>query len=346
MEFIKEYTIAEQKKWNALVRSLNNYEVFYLAEYNYAFMKESPKNGVPVLLLYENQEDYAINVVYKRDIALDENFRGKIPLNKFYDVITPYGYGGFTGRVSDYNKLNHYYMQYCKKNHFICEFVRFGLFGEYYKHYCGDVQSCSHNVIRHLEISLDEIWMDFKQKVRKNVKKAIRNDLKILIDENGKHINEFLRIYYSTMKRSNAHSEFYFSKDFFENLNQMQDNTIYFYALYRDKIISAELVIYGGENAYSFLGGTDSEFFDFRPNDLLKFEIIKWAKEKGLKNFILGGGYGEDDGIFQYKSCLAPHGIVDFYIGKKIYDENSYEKLISIRKNSIKNEKFFPSYRG
>ena len=96
-------------------------------------------------------------------------------------------------------------------------------------------------------------------------------------------------------------------------------------------------MIYGGENAYSFLGGTDSEFFDFRPNDLLKFEIIKWAKEKGLKNFILGGGYGEDDGIFQYKSCLAPHGIVDFYIGKKIYDENSYEKLISIRKNSIKN---------
>lgn len=37
-----------------------------------------------------------------------------------------------------------------------------------------------------------------------------------------------------------------------------------------------------------------------RANDFLKFEVIKWAKEKGFKNYVLGGGYGTDDGIFQY----------------------------------------------
>ena len=91
------------------------------------------------------------------------------------------------------------------------------------------------------------------------------------------------------------------------------------YVVHEGKIISTELVIYGTENAYSYLGGTDRDYFDVRPNDYLKYEIIKWAKAKGLKNFVLGGGYGADDGIFQYKLCLAPHGEYDFYIGRSQY---------------------------
>lgn len=346
MNSIKEYSINEQKEWNKIVRAIDNYEVFYLAEYNYAFMMENPQNGIPVLLLYENQDEYAINVVFKRDISLDENFKEKIPENKFFDLITPYGYGGFIGKIKDYQSLNNCYTQYCKDNHFICEFVRFELFGDYWRNYCGEVESHLHNVIRNLNIPLDEIWMDFKQKVRKNVKKAIKNGLEVIIDADGKYIDEFLRIYYPTMKRSNAQNKFFFSKKFFEYLNQMTDNTIYFYIVYQGKVISAELVLYDEENAYSFLGGTDSDFFELRPNDLLKFEVIKWAKEKKLKNFVLGGGYGEDDGIFQYKACLSPYGIVDFYTGKRIYDMNSYEKLVSLRNNLIENEEFFPRYRG
>ncbi|MCB6759171.1 GNAT family N-acetyltransferase, partial [Phocaeicola vulgatus] len=84
--------------------------------------------------------------------------------------------------------------------------------------------------------------------------------------------------------------DFYFNREFFEKINKMKGNFAYFYVLYENKIISTELVIYGTENAYSYLGGTDSQYFGLRPNDFLKFEIIKWAKEKGLRNFILGGG--------------------------------------------------------
>ena len=126
-------------------------------------------------------------------------------------------------------------------------------------------------------------------------------------------MNDFLRIYYGTMERSNAEKKFYFKKQFFETL-MLSDNAVMLHVRFNDKIISTELVIFGAENCYSYLGGTESEFFYTRANDFLKFEIIKWAKEKGLKNFVLGGGYGSDDGIFQYKMNLAPHGIRDFYI--------------------------------
>ena len=77
--------------------------------------------------------------------------------------------------------------------------------------------------------------------------------------------------------------------------------------------------------------------------------IIKWAKAKGLKRFILGGGYGEDDGIFKYKKSFSPNGIHKFYIGKKIFDRDKYDELIKIRNSDLSFDKdtlYFPQYRG
>lgn len=343
---IKEIGIENKKEWDEIVTSFSNYDVFYLSGYSKAFMREAPKNGTPILLLYENNGDRAINVIFKRDVAQDDKFSGKIEEGQYFDLITPYGYGGFWGSISDWDQLNQDYRDYCMRNHYVCEFVRFELFTEYYKHYDGEVETRTHNVVRSLDMPLDKIWMDFKQKVRKNVKKANTNNLEILIENSDAHMDDFLRIYYSTMDRTDAENEYYFSKQFYEDLNEMKNNMMYFHVVYEGKIISTELVIYGAENCYSYLGGTDKEYFDVRPNDYLKYEIIKWAKNKGLRNFVLGGGYGADDGIFQYKLCLAPNGLYDFYIGRRIFDKESYDKLVELRIADELNEKFFPLYRS
>ena len=343
---IREISIDQQCEWDTIVRSFPDYDVFYLSGYSKAFMREAPKNGTPFLLYYENDEDRAINVVFRRDVAKDEKFAGRVDEGQYFDLISPYGYGGFWGSVTDWDRLNQTYTQYCMNNHYVCEFVRFELFTSYHKHFDGEVETRTHNVVRSLDMPLDEMWMDFKQKVRKNVKKANKFNLSCIIENTGKYLDDFLRIYYSTMDRTDAEGEYYFSKQFYEDIGQMSDNVMYFHVVYEGKIISSELVIYGAENAYSYLGGTDRDFFDMRPNDYLKYEIIKWAKEKGLKNFVLGGGYGADDGIYQYKLCLAPHGERDFYIGRKIFDQDNYEKLIKLRDGEILNEKYFPTYRS
>lgn len=349
MAKITEYAVTNTEQWNQIVQSFEDYDVFYLNEYVTAFMNEEKKNGTPILLLYENNDDRAINVVFRRDVADDEKFSGKIPHGTYYDLISPYGYGGFWGRIEDHDTLNRTYNAYCARNGYICEFVRFELFSDYHRHYDGETETRTHNVVRNLEMPLDEMWMDFKQKVRKNVKRAQQNNLEIIIENTDAHLQDFLDIYYSTMDRSNAEGEYYFSKEFYQTLNRMRDNIMYFHVLAEGKVISTELVIYGAENCYSYLGGTYRDYFDLRPNDFLKYEIIKWAKEKGLKNFVLGGGYGADDGIFQYKTCLAPKGIVDFYIGRKIFDEGKYQRLVEIRANenpACRESGYFPKYRA
>ncbi|WP_144362893.1 GNAT family N-acetyltransferase [Mediterraneibacter gnavus] len=352
MGCIEEIQVSDRVRWNNTVKSIKGYDVFYLNEYVDAFMREDESNGVPVLLYYENGDDRAVNVVFKRDVSKDHHFVGKLETDTYFDLITPYGYGGFLGEISDYDSLNNAYSQYCMDNRYVCEFVRFELFSDYYQQYEGEIESRTHNVVRNLESSMDEIWMDFKQKVRKNVKRANTYGVEVIIDEPGTYMDDFLRIYYGTMERSDAENQFYFKKPFFEELMSME-NAVMFHVRFEEKIISTELVIYGAENCYSYLGGTDSEYFYTRANDFLKFEIIKWAKEKGLKNFVLGGGYGSDDGIFQYKMNLAPHGIKDFYIGRKIFDNVAYQQLLNIRSkgntdmgDKLINTGFFPAYRG
>ncbi|MCI8483529.1 MAG: GNAT family N-acetyltransferase, partial [Lachnospiraceae bacterium] len=314
--------------------------------YAQAFAEE--EGTEPFLFYYEKNGKKAVNVIMRRDIAKDMHFRGKIPEHTYFDLITPYGYGGFFSENEFPEDFYKVYEAYCREKGYVCEFVRFELFYGYEKYFEGETECRTHNVVRNLQISLEDMCMDFEHKVRKNIKKAVRNGLEMMVEESTDHLEDFLRIYYETMERTGADRQFYFSENFFRTISQMKENMVYFYVLYEGKIIAAELVLYGAENAYSYLGGTDREYFALRPNDFLKYEMMKWLKEKGLKNFVLGGGYGADDGIFRYKKSFAPNGIADFYIGRKIFDEELYQRLVEMREEGDfeKESRFFPLYRS
>jgi len=343
MDNLQLIKITESDKWDSIVKSFNNYDVFYLSGYTKAFMLHG--DGEPLLIYYNDGLTKAINVVMKRDIAKSEPFKGKLPLNTWFDLSTPYGYGGFLVEGENTKDVEDSYVDFCKEQGFVSEFVRFHLFNNYTSFFKGESDSHTRNVVRLLDISVDDMLMDFEHKVRKNLKKANNAGLEIAIDKTGKMLDEFLKIYYGTMDRNSAQSSFFFSEEFFQTIQTLDDNYVYFHVLYEGKVISTELVLYGTENSYSYLGGTNHDYFDLRPNDFLKFEIIKWAKEKGLKRFVLGGGYGEDDGIFKYKRSFAPNGLYDFYVGRRIFNEGKYNELLNIRGN-LQSSSFFPLYRA
>jgi hypothetical protein len=346
LNYLQIITIEEKNKWDSIVRSFNNYDVNYLSGYAYAFQVHG--DGEPLLFYYNDGNCRAINVVMKRDISEMNAFKESLDKNTWFDLSSPYGYGGFLVEGTYSEVLIDEFDRYCTEHGFISEFVRFHLFNNFYQHYNGLCATYTHNIIRTLDLPLEDMLMDFEHKVRKNIKRANSSGLQIMIDNTGECLEDFLRIYYNTMDRTGAQGNYYFKREFFEALNKMEGNYAYLHVLKDDIIISTELVLYGSENCYSFLGGTDSEYFNLRPNDFLKYEIIKWAKSHELKRFILGGGYGEDDGIFQYKKSFAPNGIIDFYIGKKIFDNEKYNFLLDIRKSRSEqmNDKYFPQYRG
>ena len=136
-----------------------------------------------------------------------------------------------------------------------------------------------------------------------------------------------------------------FSRTFFEAIHaRLPGQFVYVHALHDERVVSSELALVSERNVYSFLGGTWSDAYELRPNDLLKYELILWAKAAGKTRFVLGGGYEPDDGIFRYKRSFAPRGLVPFFVGRRVLDPELYRDLTESVGGSRKSG-YFPLYR-
>jgi hypothetical protein len=276
----------------------------------------------------------------------------------YFDAVNPYGYGGpFVWGDALNNKDEFWccFNEWAKKFGLISLFTRLSLFDEQLLPFEGEVEIDRPNVVRSLLLSEEEIWYDYEHKVRKNVKKALAAGLVAEKDFKGTELKSFLEIYQTTMDRCGAASGYYFSEDFFRKIiTSLPGQFVFFHVRKDDQIVSTEMVLVSEQNIYSFLGGTLKDAFNNRPNDLLKHEIIKWGMQNEKKNFVLGGGYGEYDGIFKYKLSFAPKGELPFKVAKNILLPDQYASLVKAR-TAYENEKgiewkpkdkFFPAYRS
>lgn len=343
------YTLSDAAQWDKIVRSFREYDVYYLSGYVKAFQLHG--DGEPLLFHYEGNGLRGINAVMKRDVAQDPHFARKLSEGKYFDFATPYGYGGWLTEgegegEGDKSPLFAAYVDWCRKNGIVSEFTRFSLFSGGQDCYYGQTVSRQGNIVRSLDLPVEEIFSDFEHKVRKNVKRAEASGLRFLADLEGERLEDFLSIYYRTMDRNHAEAEYYFKEDFFRQLNSLAGNRAFFHVLLEDKVISTELALLGSRNMYSYLGGTDSAYFQYRPNDFLKWHMIRWGAARGFNAFVLGGGYGSDDGIYRYKKSFAPHGAVNFRTGQAIFDQANYDELLSMRTDRPEDSGFFPRYRA
>lgn len=155
------------------------------------------------------------------------------------------------------------------------------------------------------------------------------------------------------MKRTNATQFFFYSYEQFEKFILNNQKLCAICTVFdKDLAISTELLLLSNNSVFSFLGGTLAESFDKRPNDFLKFEVINWARSNGFKYYVLGGGYGYEDGIFKYKKAFFPNDVIEYVTGRKIVNEELYKEYVdeanAMRLESEKldynEDSFFPLY--
>jgi len=342
-------------EWVELWESWPAREVF--AHPNYVKLFARPPDQ-PLCACWRSAGERVLYPFVLRDLTAEPYWRSG--LGPAADIATPYGYGGpFSWGPDDSSNLPasfwRHFDAWAAENCLVSEFVRFSLFADGLLPYPGRLEENRKNVVRDLTPDEDALWMDFKQKVRKNVKKARRSGVRVEIDSTGRRLSDFLRVYGHTMQRRHAPEEYMFTGDFFRRLQDgLPGQFAYFHALHSDRVVSTELVLVSAEAVYSFLGGTHSDAFDLRPNDLLKYEIILWAKRQGKRRFVLGGGYQPDDGIYHYKVAFAPGGSVPFKVGYRTFGKELYEKIVNARKGLGQTDgkpwqprkDYFPAYRS
>ncbi len=279
--------------------------------------------------------------------------------NNYYDIEGAYGYNGIFNIELDksfVNKFQKIFTQFCISKNIISEFTRFN---PILKNHIGldnmDIKKINYNVILNLNQNWDVIYNnEFDYSIRKNYKKAKKNNLTTEIYNNStitnKVLNLFTDIYYETLDRRDAGEFYYFDYIFFKNfIKNLKNSYTLFFVKYKNEYIACEIVLHTTNKSYSFLGGTKKYFYYLSPNDYLKVEIIKFLKNNQFEYFCLGGGLKTNDGIFKFKKKYSKN-IVDFFIGTKIYNKNKYLLFTRLwsKKNPIKNKKyinFFQKYK-
>ncbi len=275
----------------------------------------------------------------------------------YSDVISPYGYSGPLFKqgikkeviVLFWNQVDDWYL----KNNVVSEFIRFSL-NNNHECYTGETVHTLNNV-RGRIVDEKNQWDNLKLNVKKNYKKALKSELecKIYSKKIDKSVvKDFYDIYISTMKRNSANVFFYHSLDYFEDFIDNNEDRFILAIIYKDNIaISSELVLLSNNTMFSFLGGTNADYFRLRPNDFLKIEVMKWGRENRYKFYLLGGGLKDGDNLYIYKKKYFPNDTdLAYYTGRKIVNKKIYEQLVRSNPN-VKNMEldisatFFPLYR-
>ena len=356
MEFdiFKINSVKGKEKYLNLISLLDSKEPFLLPDYLDIF-SEGLESVICFYYFNEESNSRIVFPVHLKPIYISNE------KTQFFDVTTPYGYSGpiFSKEVIDsdviefWKKIDSWYME----NNVVSEFVRFNLSNNHLN-YSGEVLQTMLN-IKGVILEEDMQFKSFDRKVRKNVNKAKRENLKskvYFMNIDDDKIDEFFNIYIETMVRTNAVKKFHYSLEDFTSFIKFNSDYCAICSVYYDSIpIASELVLISGNCLYSFLGGTDEKYFDKRPNDFLKVELINWARNKSLEYYVLGGGYGFEDGIFKYKKTFFPKDVVDYFTGRKIINNEIYVNLtdkvndervlLGLNKLDIKSETYFPIYR-
>ena len=339
------YTLEQSEQWDAAVRSFGEYDTYWLSGYVRAFQIHG--DGEPLLFFYDGGDTRGVNVVMKRDVALDPRFSGKIPEGAYFDFATPYGYGGWLIEGGDTKGLFDAYQAWTEKHGIISEFVRFHPMVRNHEA-CRDF----YDVVRlgevvHMDLSSPEtIWENIISKNRNMIRKAIRNDIRIYNGRFPEIYRRFREIYNGTMDKDNAEAYYYFGDAFYTSvLEDLPRNAQVFWAEKDGQTIAASIMLSANGRMNYHLSGSIREFGSLAPTNLLLYRAALWGCDNGCRTLYLGGGVGSgEDNLFRFKRAFYKGELNHFYIGKKIFCREKYDALTGMREPT--DSGFFPKYRA
>lgn len=341
----------DKKEWKEVLEYFDEADVFNMLEYGKAHSIHG--DGEPVMFYFSNENVKAVNIAMKRDIAKDRLFESKIEPGKYYDLISPYGYGGFIVEGdytdSDIVQIESEYTEICEKNNIVTEFMRFNPMNDSSMEFAEYFNASKIGKLVCVNISESEdIWSNLDSTVRNRIRNAEKYGIEVRRGKTEDLISEFEKIYNQRMDSLSASEYYFFDKEFFDYLfEHLDDNLELFYAVYEGKIIAAcDILTYKNRLHYHLSASLD-EYRKLPSVNLLIWEVMKWGQEKGYEVLNLGGGLGsKEDGLYRFKRGFNRKNVFDFFVGKKIFDKKTYEYLLSLREGVDRDSDFFPLYRA
>lgn len=327
--------ISDRQRWGNIIKTFTDADPYYHVDYIAPFCDFEHTKGI--LLYYKGVKTELCYPVVLQDISDFPPFNNHITKGRFFDIATPYGYGG--PLVNNFSKddVKDFFVQlkdWAMQNNIVSHFYRFHpLLGNYkYCEDCVELKTFKKTVFLDLQ-NEETVYKNLNDKCRNALKKAAKNGIKVIIDNSVSMQKKFVELYKGTMQRNGASDYYYFNDTFFANLfKSLGGISNIFSAVYNGEVIASAIIFGASQNMHYHLSAANREYMKLAANNLLLYEVALYGVKNGFSKFHLGGGVEPEDGLFIFKKSFNKNGLLDFYIGRIIFDADKYNDLMLMRK--------------
>jgi lipid II:glycine glycyltransferase (peptidoglycan interpeptide bridge formation enzyme) len=143
-------------------------------------------------------------------------------------------------------------------------------------------------IIVDLTQDLDDILKQMRKKTRQYIRRAARMGVTVRVGS-----REDLPAFYELMQATGRRAGFparileYYEREWQTFADSGQ--AVLLMAFYRDHLLAVRTVYRLGSHAAEFHAGSSDQFVDLRPNHVLVWEALKWAKAQGCRTYDLWG---------------------------------------------------------
>lgn len=315
-------------------------DVYFESAYSSLYANE---NCLPEYFIYKEKDKSFFFPYIKRSIPTGLIDQG------FFDIESVYGYGGPLVTNQDRGFLKKAwkeFMIYCNERNIIAGFVRFHPLLK--NHLIGQgmnnvkVDFSNQVVTLTLAQKKEVVFKNYSKNRRNKIRKSIKNGVSIISGEEENFLRIFQGLYMQTMNQVGAVDFFYFDENYFSQIRKDLKGKYKIYLAKKDmEYIGGVLLLYSSNFVHFHLSANLENYRFLEPASLLRHCIIEDHLQGKQKVMLFGGGGGENESLFKFKSDFSKER-EDFYIGKILINSDIYDSVCRQWEvqNPQKNEKY------
>jgi hypothetical protein len=272
----------------------------------------------PIFLIHEDDGTFAYHGFHL----------AKIAGSRYFDIQSPYGYGGLIASSDDRPFLSQVWSEqaaWCQDNKVMVAFIRFHPILKNWQYFQGEVFDDRQTVW--LDLTSDNLLMSYSTRARTAIRKALKNGLRVEWWDSKEFLPVFLNIYNETMKKLNAENMYYFSLKYYQTMFSWDQTRLAVCRMNHDIIAAAVFLVGPGIIEYHLAAAT-SLGKKLSAHNLLIQEAALYGQKAGCKIMHLGGGTdpAPDNPLLFFKSSFS-NLRAEFKIGQSIYLPDEYQAM-------------------
>ena len=164
---------------------------------------------------------------------------------KYYDLITPYGYSGYHFKdEKTFEQFIPLFRSEAKKNNYLTEVVRQNPYlGIKLKKYDSILSRSTFGIVLNRYQNFDNYLEDTSKCNRRAYRNGCKNSLVFKMNEYSKgDLDSFIDIYETTMTQLQSKSYYYFSETYYEKLDNLKHNVLFANVYIDNKLICSCMV--------------------------------------------------------------------------------------------------------